>query len=184
MPRVKGAANRKLKGIHLLAMIRLLKGESTAVIARDLGTSESAVRAWQNWPEFRERMDAQCATQVRDLLDRGALDGVQALTGHAEEIAQWMRRVVTGEIKLERTRRVVRSASGEVTVESDDQQRWQMALDFLHHAGIADQGRLPAVPPGVNVSVVNQNAQLDVDLQRQLAVFAPPPEIGKNGHRD
>ena len=159
-----------LTGKHLMAMTMLAKGIHAKDVAKSMGVTVDSIYVWQKWPQFIEAQTRYVASVAREELDRGLADATINLHEHSQEIVNWMAGVVLGSIELKQ----------------QDQRRWKMALEFLHHAGIIDkQAMLNAQAPAQNQTNVNLNldqrrqavlATGNAELSQQLEKFRPPSQ--------
>ena len=158
----------KMTGKHLMAATMLAKGASVKEVSQSMRVTADAIYSWQRWPVFQEAQQSYIASVARAELDRGLEDAQVSLHESSGEIVKWMVAVVLGEIELK----------------PQDKQRWRMALDMLHHAGIIDkQAALKTEQPSPANFTLNQTlaqrrqsilASGNADLAAQLERFVKP----------
>ncbi len=159
----------RLNGKHMMAIAMLAKGQSVKDVAVVMRVTPDTIYTWQKWDAFQDAQNAYISSVAREELDRGVQEANLTLHEYAQAIVNWMAGVVVGAIELK----------------AQDKQRWKMALDFLHHAGILDkQAILKAEMPGPNQTNVNLSldqrrqsvlASGNADIAAQLEKFRPPP---------
>ena len=155
-----------LQAKHHLALVRLVKGDRPQDVARDMGFDVSTIYAWQKWPLFQERAAQYAESMAREALDRGLEDAQVELRQSTTPIINWMRDIVLGVTELK------------------DKNRWRMALDFLHHAGILDQQSVakaasnPAALMNFNLDQRKQTLAVgNADLEEKLKNFRSPRQV-------
>lgn len=153
-----------------LALVSLVKGRPVKDVARDLSITPDTIYAWRKSEAWQTMERDYISSLAREELDRGLQDAQIDLNQSAGAIVKWMTGVVLGEIELK----------------PQDQKRWRMALDLLHHAGILDKQaalraeQIASNHPQTNVSLtLDQRRQQmlapgNAELARQLENFRPP----------
>jgi len=154
-----------LTGKQSLAMMKLVKGISPSSVAQEMGMSVGTIYTWQKSPVFLERQAQYVESLARQEMDRGLQEAEVTLHESSSAIVQWMLNVVLG------------------VTECKDKNRWRMALDFLHHAGIIDQqvlaknSALEAQGHSINLNLDQRRQSIlaagNQELQSQLEKFSP-----------